>query len=167
MSEKTPKNPYEPAHIKDATKIPPERITARNLTPNGTVAATRLIDKPNGAGDGTSKLKQQRVEVVTRLGHIALPAWEELTERLIKNRLGEEALAKAIAAAENDPSCETSPEFYAREQLLAQMAKSEDESLVEGLCCDCAKGGPCCDYSENQACKDKKKDGSCWTPLGN
>lgn len=35
---------------------------------------------------------------------------------------------------------------------------------VEGLCCDCAHGGPCCDWSENEDCQHKKEDGTCWVP---
>lgn len=42
-------------------------------------------------------------------------------------------------------------------------AKNATANAVEGMCCDCARGGPCCDYSENETCKYKKEDGSCWT----
>lgn len=35
---------------------------------------------------------------------------------------------------------------------------------IEGMCCDCAHGGPCCDYAENTECPYQKEDGSCWKP---
>lgn len=37
-------------------------------------------------------------------------------------------------------------------------------NAVEGMCCDCAHGGPCCDWSENEDCQHKKEDGTCWVP---
>lgn len=36
--------------------------------------------------------------------------------------------------------------------------------MVEGMCCDCAHGGPCCDFAENTECPHQKEDGSCWKP---
>lgn len=36
--------------------------------------------------------------------------------------------------------------------------------LIEGMCCDCAHGGPCCAWGENKNCPNWKNDGSCWTP---
>lgn len=35
---------------------------------------------------------------------------------------------------------------------------------LEGMCCDCAHGGPCCDYNENINCEFWREDGSCWQP---
>lgn len=35
---------------------------------------------------------------------------------------------------------------------------------VEGMCCDCAHGGPCCSWDENEGCQYRKEDGSCWVP---
>lgn len=37
-------------------------------------------------------------------------------------------------------------------------------TTVEGMCCDCACGGPCCDFAENAECPYQKEDGSCWKP---
>lgn len=45
-----------------------------------------------------------------------------------------------------------------RERLEAQ------GDAVEGMCCDCLRGGPCCDFSENADCEHRKEDGSCWRP---
>ena len=39
-----------------------------------------------------------------------------------------------------------------------------EDDCVEGMCCDCAHGGPCCDWSENEDCQHKKEDGTCWVP---
>ena len=39
-----------------------------------------------------------------------------------------------------------------------------DDDAVEGMCCDCAHGGPCCDWSENEDCQHRKEDGTCWVP---
>ena len=37
-------------------------------------------------------------------------------------------------------------------------------NAVEGMCCDCAHGGPCCSWDENEDCQHRKKDGTCWVP---
>lgn len=38
------------------------------------------------------------------------------------------------------------------------------DNAVEGMCCDCAHGGPCCSWEENEDCPHKKEDGTCWVP---
>ena len=38
------------------------------------------------------------------------------------------------------------------------------EDAVEGMCCDCAHGGPCCSWDENEDCQNRKKAGTCWVP---
>lgn len=38
------------------------------------------------------------------------------------------------------------------------------DSAVEGMCCDCVRGGPCCDWGENMDCQHRKEDGTCWVP---
>lgn len=42
--------------------------------------------------------------------------------------------------------------------------KFRDKNTVEGMCCDCAHGGPCCSWDENEDCQHRKKDGTCWVP---
>ena len=37
-------------------------------------------------------------------------------------------------------------------------------NAVEGMCCDCAHGGPCCSWDENEDCQHRKEDGVCWVP---
>lgn len=37
-------------------------------------------------------------------------------------------------------------------------------NVVEGMCCDCAHGGPCCSLDENEDCQHRKKAGTCWVP---
>lgn len=37
-------------------------------------------------------------------------------------------------------------------------------NAMEGMCCDCAHGGPCCSPDENTDCADRKEDGTCWVP---
>lgn len=39
-----------------------------------------------------------------------------------------------------------------------------EDDAVEGMCCDCAHGGPCCSPDENTNCADRKEDGTCWVP---
>ena len=39
-----------------------------------------------------------------------------------------------------------------------------EDDAVEGMCCDCACGGPCCSPDENTNCADRKEDGTCWVP---
>lgn len=38
------------------------------------------------------------------------------------------------------------------------------DNAVEGMCCDCAHGGPCCSWDENEDCQHRKEDGTCWVP---
>ena len=47
---------------------------------------------------------------------------------------------------------------------MPETAKHKETNAVEGMCCDCAHGGPCCDWSENEDCQHKKEDGTCWVP---
>ncbi len=35
-----------------------------------------------------------------------------------------------------------------------------EDDAVEGMCCDCAHGGPCCSPDENTNCADRKEDGT-------
>lgn len=39
-----------------------------------------------------------------------------------------------------------------------------EDDAVEGMCCDCAHGGPCCSWDENEDCQYRKEDGTCWVP---
>lgn len=39
-----------------------------------------------------------------------------------------------------------------------------EDDAVEGMCCDCAHGGPCCSWDENEGCQYRKEDGTCWVP---
>ena len=49
---------------------------------------------------------------------------------------------------------------------LTKMIERTDNTAnaVEGMCCDCAYGGPCCSWDENENCPHKKEDGTCWVP---
>lgn len=40
-----------------------------------------------------------------------------------------------------------------------------EEDSVDGMCCDCAHGGPCCSWDENESCPHRKEDGTCWVPF--
>lgn len=40
----------------------------------------------------------------------------------------------------------------------------EESNAVEGMCCDCANGGPCCSWDENEDCQYRKENGTCWVP---
>ena len=53
---------------------------------------------------------------------------------------------------------------YVVEDDMPETAKHKETNAVEGMCCDCAHGGPCCDWSENEDCQHKKEDGTCWVP---
>ena len=54
------------------------------------------------------------------------------------------------------------------EDDMPETAKHKEEAntgnSVEGMCCDCAHGGPCCSWDENEGCQYRKEDGSCWVP---
>lgn len=47
-----------------------------------------------------------------------------------------------------------------------EAAKHKGPNAIEGMCCDCAHGGPvpCCSWDENEGCQYRKEDGSCWVP---
>lgn len=53
---------------------------------------------------------------------------------------------------------------YVVEDDMPETAKHKETNAVEGMCCDCAHGGPCCDWSENEDCQHKKENGTCWVP---
>ena len=44
------------------------------------------------------------------------------------------------------------------------LKEDDTENAVEGMCCDCAHGGPCCSWDENENCQHRKEDGACWVP---
>ena len=44
------------------------------------------------------------------------------------------------------------------------LKEDDTENAVEGMCCDCAHGGPCCSWDENEDCQYRKEDGTCWVP---
>lgn len=47
---------------------------------------------------------------------------------------------------------------------VPEAAKHKETNAIEGMCCDCAHGGPCCSWDENEDCQHKKEDGTCWVP---
>lgn len=47
---------------------------------------------------------------------------------------------------------------------MPEAAKHKETNAIEGMCCDCAHGGPCCSWDENEDCQHKKEDGTCWVP---
>ena len=132
-------NPFAPVHIKRAAQVERENITIENLIPQGTAAITKLC---NPTGPGYTD-KRQHIEVVTALGHVELPAWKELADIALQEKYGPGAVGEELANA--DPL-----------------------TYIEGLCCDCQRGGPtwpCCDFQENEDCDFRKEDGSCWVSL--
>jgi hypothetical protein len=50
------------------------------------------------------------------------------------------------------------------EDDMPEAAKHKETNAIEGMCCDCAHGGPCCSWDENEDCQHKKEDGTCWVP---
>ena len=50
------------------------------------------------------------------------------------------------------------------EDDMPEAAKHKGTNAIEGMCCDCAHGGPCCSWDENEGCQYRKEDGSCWVP---
>lgn len=52
------------------------------------------------------------------------------------------------------------------EDDMPEAAKHKETNTIEGMCCDCAHGGPgpCCSWDENEGCQYRKEDGSCWVP---
>lgn len=53
---------------------------------------------------------------------------------------------------------------YVVEDDMPEAAKHKETNAIEGMCCDCAHGGPCCSHDENTDCADRKEDGTCWVP---
>ena len=58
--------------------------------------------------------------------------------------------------------------YEVMEDDMLEPTKHKEEAntanAVEGMCCDCAHGGPCCSWDENENCQHKKEDGTCWVP---
>lgn len=50
------------------------------------------------------------------------------------------------------------------EDDMPEAAKHKETNAIEGMCCDCAHGGPCCSWGENEGCQYREEDGSCWVP---
>ena len=50
------------------------------------------------------------------------------------------------------------------EDDMPEAAKHKETNAIEGMCCDCAHGGPCCSWDENEGCQYREEDGSCWVP---
>lgn len=47
---------------------------------------------------------------------------------------------------------------------MPEAAKHKETNTIEGMCCDCAHGGPCCSWGENEGCQYREEDGRCWVP---
>lgn len=63
------------------------------------------------------------------------------------------------------------PSYFVASLMGYEVAKMDiertanmDDNAVEGMCCDCAHGGPCCSWDENEDCQYRKEDGTCWVP---
>lgn len=54
--------------------------------------------------------------------------------------------------------------FEVVEDDMPEAAKHKETNAIEGMCCDCAHGGPCCSWDENEGCQYREADGSCWVP---
>ena len=71
-----------------------------------------------------------------------------------------------------EPWVETHPHEAARlmgfevveDEPSGNRGQLEYGNAMEGMCCDCAHGGPCCSPDENTDCADRKEDGTCWVP---
>lgn len=50
------------------------------------------------------------------------------------------------------------------EDDMPEAAKHKETNTIEGMCCDCAHGGPCCSWGENEGCQYREEDGRCWVP---
>ena len=63
------------------------------------------------------------------------------------------------------------PSYFVASLMGYEVAKMDiertanmDDNAVEGMCCDCAHGGPCCSWDENEDCQHRKEGGTCWVP---
>ena len=54
--------------------------------------------------------------------------------------------------------------YEVAEDDMPEAAKHKETNAIEGMCCDCAHGGPCCSWDENEGCQYREEDGSCWVP---
>lgn len=149
-----------PTFIDDEAEIPSDKKTVEYLRPLGVSAHTELIE---GEDPGISK-ENQKIEVVTPLGHIALALWEQLADEVISKEHGEDTLTNMVEAASSVAVYADRPAFHARAILLGAEPAPGDCNPVEGLCCDCGYGGPCCSFDENLSCTHRREDGVCWSP---
>lgn len=62
-----------------------------------------------------------------------------------------------------DKVCADWAEYHPHEAARLMGYEVVDDA-VEGMCCDCAHGGPCCSWDENEDCHHRKEDGTCWVP---
>ena len=70
-----------------------------------------------------------------------------------------------IKGAENDMKfIEEYIRFCMERDGVPEAAKHKETNAIEGMCCDCAYGGPCCAWDENEDCQHKKENGTCWVP---
>lgn len=118
--------------ITDIQQIPPRQRTPENLRPLKTVSATCLSAEPAPKGSA----QYQRVGVITKLGFIAMPVWEQLADALILRLYGKnsDGAEQILSIAVKSLLFGTAPEFYARSVLLEQRCAWElyraDKSLL-------------------------------------
>lgn len=164
--KEAPANPFAPVLIKRVNQVSKEQITVENLLPQGTAAITKICD----AEEPGATSKQQRIQVITALGHIDLLTWMELADIVLQEKYGPGVVEEAIADAAQARDYADDPEYNARKMLLQgrgeELKNAAPMTYVEGLCCDCQRKGPCCSFQENQDCDFWKEDGSCWVSLG-
>lgn len=99
--------------------------------------------------------------------------WKNVSCGRLKENPHEAARLMGFEVVEEDEKCSTcvypNPSVECvtcggRHRNHQEKEEANMGNSVEGMCCDCAHGGPCCSWDENEGCQYRKEDGSCWVP---